>query len=140
MTNTHTPKPFTSDQSHLEAVKNGRKGGIESGKARRKNAALNKVVDNILNAPLKKYPCLLDMGKACGLSQNDTVKELLAMSCILNIMKNGRAEDLGKLHLLLQSVVESAENQSSGGIFITIQDNSFDIESSTGHFSEIEKN
>lgn len=127
-------KKFTSEQSHLEAVENGRKGGIKSGQTRRKNAALNKVVETILNAPIKKYPCLLNMGEAFGLSPAATVKELLVMSCITNIMKSGRAEDLGKLHMLLQNVVESVGDQS-GGIFITIQDNHLDFDDSTGHFS-----
>lgn len=35
MANEQNLKPFTSDQSHEEAVKNGRKGGIASGQARR---------------------------------------------------------------------------------------------------------
>ena len=35
MANTANLKPFTSDQSHDEAVKNGRKGGRKSGKVRR---------------------------------------------------------------------------------------------------------
>ena len=139
MTNNHTPKPFTSEQSHLEAVENGRKGGIKSGQTRRKNAALNKVVENILNAPIKKYPRLLNEGEKFGLSPMSTGKELLVMSCITNIMKNGRAEDLSKLHMLLQNVVERVGDQS-GGIFITIQDNSLDIDGSTWHFSEIEEN
>lgn len=35
MANEQNLKPFTSNQSHEEAVKNGRKGGIASGEARR---------------------------------------------------------------------------------------------------------
>lgn len=35
MANKQNLKPFTSEQSRAEAVKNGRKGGIASGKARR---------------------------------------------------------------------------------------------------------
>lgn len=37
MANTDNLKPFTSDQSRDEAVKNGRKGGIRSGEVRREN-------------------------------------------------------------------------------------------------------
>lgn len=33
-------KPFTSNQSHSEAVKNGRKGGIKSGEVRRERKVL----------------------------------------------------------------------------------------------------
>lgn len=35
MANENNLKPFTNEQSHEEAVKNGRKGGVASGKARR---------------------------------------------------------------------------------------------------------
>lgn len=37
--------PFTSEQSHEEAVKNGRKGGIASGKARRNKKLLRDCID-----------------------------------------------------------------------------------------------
>ena len=37
MANEQNLKPFTSDQSREEAVKNGRKGGIRSGEVKREN-------------------------------------------------------------------------------------------------------
>lgn len=37
MANEKNLKPFTSDQSREEAVKNGRKGGIRSGEVKREN-------------------------------------------------------------------------------------------------------
>ena len=37
MANEQNLKPFTSEQSHEEAVKNGRKGGIRSGEVKREN-------------------------------------------------------------------------------------------------------
>ena len=40
--------PFTSEQSHEEAVKNGRKGGIASGKARRNKKLLRDCIDYLL--------------------------------------------------------------------------------------------
>lgn len=58
MANEQNLKPFTSDQSHEEAVKNGRKGGIASGKARavRKTfkEAINSQLDNKTMADLIK--------------------------------------------------------------------------------------
>lgn len=41
--------PFTSEQSHEEAVENGRQGGIASGKARRKKADLRKMAQAFLD-------------------------------------------------------------------------------------------
>ena len=40
--------PFTSNQSREEAVKNGRKGGIKSGQARRRKAALRNTMNRLL--------------------------------------------------------------------------------------------
>ena len=44
MANEQNLKPFTSDQSHDEAVKNGTAGGKASGEARRAKADLRKVI------------------------------------------------------------------------------------------------
>ena len=43
MANEQNLKPFTSDQNREEAAKNGRKGGVASGKARREKADLKKM-------------------------------------------------------------------------------------------------
>lgn len=44
MANEENLKPFTSDQSREEAVKNGRKGGIASGKAKRERKLLREAI------------------------------------------------------------------------------------------------
>lgn len=45
--------PFTSEQSHEEAVKNGRQGGAASGKARKRKADLRKMAQAILDGTFK---------------------------------------------------------------------------------------
>ena len=45
MANEQNLVPFTSEQSHEEAVKNGRKGGIASGEARRNKKMLRDCID-----------------------------------------------------------------------------------------------
>ena len=45
MANEQNLKPFTSEQSHEEAVKNGKKGGFNSGKARREKRDLKKLME-----------------------------------------------------------------------------------------------
>lgn len=52
MANKKNLKPFTSEQSHEEAVKNGRKGGIESGKSRRRTKEMRERLDILLSVPL----------------------------------------------------------------------------------------
>ncbi|SDF31047.1 hypothetical protein [Eubacterium pyruvativorans] len=44
--------PFTSDQSREKAVKNGRKGGIASGKARRRAKSIQEMTRLVLQQPL----------------------------------------------------------------------------------------
>lgn len=46
MANEQNLKPFTSDQDREEAAKNGRKGGIESGKTRRLQSAIKKALES----------------------------------------------------------------------------------------------
>lgn len=48
MANEKNLVPFTSEQSHEEAVKNGRKGGIASGEARRNKKMLRDCIDYLL--------------------------------------------------------------------------------------------
>lgn len=48
MANIENLVPFTSEQSHEEAVKNGRKGGIASGEARRNRKLLRDCIDYLL--------------------------------------------------------------------------------------------
>ena len=49
MANEQNLVPFTSDQNREEAVRNGRKGGKASGKARREKANLRKMAQAILD-------------------------------------------------------------------------------------------
>lgn len=49
MANEQNLKPFTSDQSHEEAVKNGSAGGKRSGEVRREKADLRRVIQTWLS-------------------------------------------------------------------------------------------
>ena len=46
--------PFTSEQSHEEAVKNGRKGGIASGEAKRNRKMLRDCIDYLLERAVQE--------------------------------------------------------------------------------------
>lgn len=48
MANEQNLKPFTSDQSHDEAVKNGSKGGVASGAARREKRDFRRALEMLL--------------------------------------------------------------------------------------------
>ena len=90
MANEENLVPFTSDQSHEEAVRNGRKGGIESGKVRKQNADLKKRLKEIANMALREgdideIKTLAD-AKSANLSISDALLvKLVAMALGGNI-------------------------------------------------------
>lgn len=53
MANEQNLKPFTSEQNREEAKKNGRKGGIASGEARRRKKNIYEITNMMLNAKLE---------------------------------------------------------------------------------------
>lgn len=53
MANEQNLKPFTSDQSHEDAVKNGAKGGQASGEARRKRRDIRLAMEALLEKQYK---------------------------------------------------------------------------------------
>ena len=52
MANEQNLIPFTSEQSHEEAVENGRKGGIASGEAKRAKKSLREAMQILMDADL----------------------------------------------------------------------------------------
>ena len=52
MANEKNLRPFTSEQSHEEAVQNGRKGGIASGEAKRAKKSLRQAMQVLMDADL----------------------------------------------------------------------------------------
>lgn len=57
--------PFTSEQSRTEAVKNGKKGGIKSGIARRKKRTMREIAEMVATMELKD-PKMLSALHAAG--------------------------------------------------------------------------
>ena len=53
MANEQNLVPFTSDQNREEAAKNGRKGGVASGEARRARKTLRADLEELLSMPAK---------------------------------------------------------------------------------------
>lgn len=71
MANEKNLRPFTSEQSHEEAVKNGAKGGIASGKAKRKAKSLRDLAQMIGE---KKHPnekLIKQVAEALGVDVED---------------------------------------------------------------------
>lgn len=70
MANEQNLKPFTSDQSREEAAKNGRKGGIASGEARRRKKSMRQSLEEILSMQIVDQKLVKQM-ELMGFSKDD---------------------------------------------------------------------
>ena len=81
---------FTSDQSPEEAMKNGKKGGIASGKARREKKLMRETLDALLSMPIKNGK-LADVDSirnfAAIKGRNISVQEAIMIAQIQKAMK-----------------------------------------------------
>lgn len=75
MANEENLVPFTSEQSREEAVKNGRRGGINSGKARRARKTLAQIGDMIGGLDIKSEKNREIMRKA-GITDEDMINDV----------------------------------------------------------------
>lgn len=102
MANEQNLIPFTSEQNREEASKNGRKGGIASGIARREKKTIQKILNDLLETPAKDSPHFSKIAKKLGIEDNKSVKDVYATICLLNSIKsNADLNDLEKLSKLL---------------------------------------
>lgn len=100
--------PFTSDQSHEEAVTNGRKGGIASGEARRQR----RTIADLLRAELEK-----DGGG--GL----TKQQYLVAKCLDNHARGKMTlKDLSEMQKILGEQVENINHTGNGVLIVTSSD------------------
>lgn len=90
MANEENLKPFTSEQSLEEAVSNGRKGGIASGKARREKKAMKDTLETLLSMSLKEGK-IDDVETIQGIAalkgKNITVQEAIMLAQINKAIK-----------------------------------------------------
>jgi hypothetical protein len=91
----------TQFRSGEEAAENGRKGGVNSGIARREKKTIQNILNNFLSTAAKDSQQLSNLAKKMGLEEHGSIKELFAMVCVLNTMKNGDLSDLERLAKLL---------------------------------------
>lgn len=75
MANEQNLTPFTSDQNREEAAKNGRKGGIASGKARRQRKTLREIGDMIGGLDIKSEKNRAIMRNA-GITDEDMINDV----------------------------------------------------------------
>ena len=91
----------TQFRSGEEAVENGRKGGVNSGIARREKKTVQKVLSDLLDSDIKDNPQFAKLASKMGVDGNKSIKDIFTMVCLLNSVKGGNLSDLEKLIKLL---------------------------------------
>ena len=87
--------------NHKLTVSELRKGGQNSGKARREKKTIQKILADLLNSEIKDSPQFAKLAAKMGVASDKSVKEMFSMVCLLNSVKSGNLGDLEKLSRLL---------------------------------------
>lgn len=123
MANEQNLIPFTSDQSREEAERNGRKGGVASGAARRRKRALREAADLYLSMPVrdgrKRNALLRDgldpddvdnqMAVIVGLTKAAQLGEAKAAKLLFELIDEGSAGDPSAKNNLLEAIQGAEE-------------------------------
>lgn len=97
MANEKNLRPCEYKLSREEA----KKGGINSGKARREKRTLQNIIKNILENEVDNLEQFKETANALKISGETSVKELFTLVCLLNSLKEGNLSDLERLTKLL---------------------------------------
>ena len=112
MANEQNLTPFTSEQSREEAVKNGQKGGIASGKARREKQKTQQILADIVSIKNKDLAMFQKLATKLGLDGDISIHEVFTLTCLLNSVKSGNLGDLERLSKLLGE--DNAKEHNNG--------------------------
>ena len=99
-------------QTSSEARRNGKKGGIASGKARREKKTVQKILNDFLSTSAKDNPQVAKLAAKMGLKSDDSIKDLFTIVCTLNTLKDGNLSDLERLSKLLGEQTEIADTEA----------------------------
>ena len=117
--------PFTSEQSREEAKKNGRKGGIASGEARRKRKAFKEQIDYFLSLP---FPDMTDNNdnkikdafKKFGIEEEEIDNQMaMILSMWKNVIKKG---DVSAFTALRDTVGEKPSDKIEGSLTLSYEE------------------
>ena len=95
-----------------EARRNGKKGGIASGIARREKKTVQKILNDFLSTAAKDNPQVSKLAAKMGLKSDDSIKDLFTIVCTLNTLKDGNLSDLERLSKLLGEHTEIADTEA----------------------------
>ena len=102
----------TQFRSGEEAVENGRKGGIASGKARREKKTIQKILADLLDSEINYCLQFSKLASKMGVESDKSVKDIFTYVCLLNSVKSGNLGDLERLSKLLGE--DNAKEHNNG--------------------------
>lgn len=86
---------------HKFTQEEAKKGGINSGKARREKKTIQKILADLLDSEIKDSPQFAKLASKMGVESDKSVKDIFTMVCLLNSVKSGNLGDLERLSKLL---------------------------------------
>ena len=87
--------------NHKLTVNEQRKGGQNSGKARREKKTIQKILADLLDGQIKDSPQFAKLASKMGVESDKSIKDIFTMVCLLNSVKSGNLGDLERLNKLL---------------------------------------
>lgn len=88
-------------RSKSEAREKGKKGGRNSGRARREKKTVRDALLAVLDRKIKGYQQFEELAAKEGIEDKRSIKELYTLVCLLNSIKKGDLSDLERLTRLL---------------------------------------
>lgn len=103
-------KPFTSDQDREEAARNGRKGGIASGRAKRRKKAMRTAINEMLGekAPDAFRKVLVDL----GMDADDADMQAVVLAAMLKKAAGGSVQAFEAIVRLSGNDAELAQKKA----------------------------
>lgn len=87
--------------NHELTVSEQRKGGQNSGKARREKKAIREILSDILDSEIKDSPQFAKVAAKMGIETDKSVKDIFTLICLINSFKEGNLADLERAVKLL---------------------------------------
>lgn len=102
---------FTADQNREEAKKNGKKGGIASGKARKRRKTVAEALREAGERNIADIPGLEKIAKKYGLTGEDDILSLTTQAIYINELKKGNFKSLRELTEILGEQIATGTDE-----------------------------
>ena len=103
--------PFDSSQNREEAAKNGKKGGIASGKARREKKALRETMQELLTMWLKDKKLLEELAALGFTAKGITMQDAITAAMIHQAAKG----NVKAFNAIMETIAPTKEEEAAGG-------------------------